>query len=231
MIAVDAGAGGVEADGGWRKNIQMKTWLLIDNVPPPPVKPIRSMNGSKQLKKSAASRGTFTDNHATQYSPVRFHNVTDRAAIDKCQEYFLNWFRQQQTYSSERKETEGRRDAAGGPGSDYDKCHTLNHMFLLKLSDRPKEDLWADGIFVLPPPHPTGVDVDAPWHSQHQFKHSWPAQGNSSTFIRNAKVTLKMQFINPRQWTVFFILLWKINVIELESCQRWLLLRSRGAKL
>lgn len=97
-------------------------------------------------------------------------------------------------------------------------------MFLLKLSDRPKEDLWADGIFVLSPP--TGVDVDAPWHSQHQFKHSWPAQGNSSTFIRNAKVTLKMQFINPRQWTVFFILLWKINVIELESCQSRLLLRK-----
>lgn len=24
---------------------------------------------------------------------------------------------------------------------DDDKCHTLNHMFLLKLSDRPKEDL------------------------------------------------------------------------------------------
>lgn len=35
----------------------------------------------------------------------------------------------------------GRREADGGLGSDYDKCHTLNHMFLLKLSDRPKEDL------------------------------------------------------------------------------------------
>lgn len=72
--------------------------------------------------------------------------------------------------------------------------------------------------------------MDVPWHSQHQFKHSWPAQGNASTFIRNAKVILKMQFINPRQWTVFFILLWKINVIELEGCQRWLPSRSRGAE-
>ncbi len=35
-----------------------------------------------------------------------------------------------------------------GPGPDDDRCHTLNHMFLLKLSDRPKEDLWVCGIFV-----------------------------------------------------------------------------------
>lgn len=39
-----------------------------------------------------------------------------------------------------------------GPGPDYDKCHTLNHMFLLKLSDRPKEDLWDCGMFVFFPP-------------------------------------------------------------------------------
>lgn len=67
----------------------------------------------------------------------------------------------------------------------------------------------------------SGVAMDVPWHSQHQFKHSWPAWGDSSSFIRNAKVTLKMQFINPRRWTLFFILLWKINVIELEGRQRW----------
>lgn len=67
----------------------------------------------------------------------------------------------------------------------------------------------------------SGVAMDVPWHSQRQFKHSWPAWGDSSSFIRNAKVTLKMQFINPRRWTLFFILLWKINVIELEGRQRW----------
>lgn len=39
------------------------------------------------------------------------------------------------------KKRGGRKEADGGPESDYDKCHTLNHMFLLKLSDRAKEDL------------------------------------------------------------------------------------------
>lgn len=34
-----------------------------------------------------------------------------------------------------------------GPGPNYDKCHTLNHMFLLKLSDRPKEDLCEIFVF------------------------------------------------------------------------------------
>lgn len=29
---------------------------------------------------------------------------------------------------------------------DDDKCHTLNHMFLLNSSDRSKEDLWPYGI-------------------------------------------------------------------------------------
>lgn len=116
-----------------------------------------------------------------------------------------------------------RGGAAGGwrvPGSDGDKCHTLNHMFLLKLSDRAKGrfmSLWNVCVSL------SGVAMDVPWHSQHQFKHSWPAWGDSSSFIRNAKVTLKMQFINPRRWTLFFILLWKINVIELEGCQCWLL--------
>lgn len=33
------------------------------------------------------------------------------------------------------------KEANGGQESDYDECHTLNHMFLLKLSDRAKEDL------------------------------------------------------------------------------------------
>lgn len=111
-------------------------------------------------------------------------------------------------------------------------------MFLQKLPDRPKEDLW---VYRLSRFFPPDFAMDVPWHSQHQFKHSWPAQGNSSTFIRNAKVTLKMQFINPRQWTLFFIMLWKINVIELEGCQHGVLLntaliyagsisRSRGEK-
>lgn len=48
----------------------------------------------------------------------------------------------------QRKEEGGGRNRMKGPGPDYDKCHTLNHMFLLKLSDRPKEDLWDGGIFV-----------------------------------------------------------------------------------
>lgn len=133
--------------------------------------------------------------------------------------------------SDKGRRKEGGRNRMKGPGPDYDKCHTLNHMFLLKLSDRPKEDLWVGGIFVFCF-FSIGSAMDVPWHSQHQFKHSWPAQGNSSTFIRNAKVTLKMQFINPRQWAVFFILLWKINVIELEGCQcRLLLVQPRNTAL
>lgn len=63
--------------------------------------------------KSAAQWGdfaaSFKDNHMSRCSIVRFHNVTDRAAVDKCQEWFLNWFRQQQTYSFQRKEEEGRK--------------------------------------------------------------------------------------------------------------------------
>lgn len=43
---------------------------------------------------------------------------------------------------------EGAETRWRGPGPDGDKCHTLNHMFLLKLSDRPNEDLWVCEIFV-----------------------------------------------------------------------------------
>lgn len=46
-----------------------------------------------------------------------------------------------------RNEEEGRHRIKGS-GPDDDKCHTLNHMFLLKWSDRPKEDLWVCEIFV-----------------------------------------------------------------------------------
>lgn len=49
------------------------------------------------------------------------------------------------------------KEANGGQESDYDECHTLNHMFLLKLSDRAKEDLWAGEISEYtpaPPPPP-----------------------------------------------------------------------------
>lgn len=46
-----------------------------------------------------------------------------------------------------RNEEEGR-NRIKGRGSDDDKCHTLNHMFLLKWSDRPKEDLWVCELFV-----------------------------------------------------------------------------------
>lgn len=126
------------------------------------------------------------------------------------------------TADTKNKTPQRRGGAAGGwriPGSDYDKCHTLNHMFLLKLSDRAKGRFmggWNVCVSL------NSVAMDVPWHSQHQFKHSWPAQGDSSSFIRNAKVTLKMQFINPRRWTLFFILLWKINVIELDGCQHLL---------
>ena len=155
---------------------------------------------------------------------VRSYNVTDTTTAVKCQKCFLNWFHRQPTCSFQ---TAGGRNEMKGRASDDDKCHTLNHMFLLKLSDRPKEDLWVCGIFVFF----LCYAADVPWHSRDQFKHSWPAQGNSSTFIRNAKVTLKMQFINPQQWTVFFILLWKINVIELEGCQHGFLLRSHRTRL
>lgn len=43
---------------------------------------------------------------------------------------------------------EEKKNRMKGPGSDYDKCHTLSHMFLLKLSDTPKEDLWVCEMFV-----------------------------------------------------------------------------------
>lgn len=46
------------------------------------------------------------------------------------------------TCSFQVKKGEGvEKNRMKGPGPDGDKCHTLNHMFLLNLSDTPKEDL------------------------------------------------------------------------------------------
>ena len=65
-------------------------------------------------------------------------------------EMFVYWIdsTNEPTCSFQVKKRGGGRNRMKGPGTDDDKCHTLNHMFLLKLSDRPKEDLWVCGIFV-----------------------------------------------------------------------------------
>lgn len=93
--------------------------------------------------------------------------------------------------------------------SKDDKCHGLNHVLLLDLSDMSKQDLWACRLFVF-----LAVRL---LHIQNQFKHSCSVEGNSFTFIKNAKVTLKMQFINAQ--TVLFIWLRQINGSELDRHQ------------